>query len=132
MIKSALEHLRSGDLTVGVVGLGYVGLPLSVEIAKAGIRAVGFDIDSAVVDGINGGTSHIEDVTDQELAEVTNRCIPAECGFFSRDAMAVEIVAELACSSLKLGIVSNTVKPGATIDDFLEREGVLSYFPVRI
>ena len=70
MTNTPLDHFRSGELTVGVVGLGYVGLPLSVEIARAGLRAVGFDIDSATVDGINGGASHIEDVTEEELAEV--------------------------------------------------------------
>ena len=46
--------------------------------------------------------------------------------------MAVDAAAELARSGLELGIVSNTVKPGVTIDDFLEREGLLSFFPVRI
>ena len=70
MTKTPLDHFRSGDLTVGVVGLGYVGLPLSVEIARAGLRVVGFDVDSGTVDGINGGASHIEDVTEEELAGV--------------------------------------------------------------
>ena len=70
MPKTPLDYFRSGDLTVGVVGLGYVGLPLSVEIARAGLRAVGFDVDPEVVDGINQGASHIEDVTGEELAEV--------------------------------------------------------------
>ena len=70
MADTPLDHFRSGDLTMGVVGLGYVGLPLSVEIARAGLRAVGFDIDQAVVDGINRGASHIEDVAGEELAAV--------------------------------------------------------------
>ena len=70
MVKTLLDHFRSGDLTVGVVGLGYVGLPLSVEISRAGLRVVGFDVDSGIVDGINGGVSHIEDVTEEELAGV--------------------------------------------------------------
>ena len=69
MTDSPIEHLRTGDLTVGVIGLGYVGLPLSVEIARSGLRAVGFDIDPVVVEGVNAGRSHIEDVTDAELAE---------------------------------------------------------------
>ena len=68
--ETSLDHFRSGDLTVGVVGLGYVGLPLSVEIARSGLRALGFDIDPEVVDGINEGASHIDDVTGEELAEV--------------------------------------------------------------
>ena len=70
MADIPLDHFRSGDLTVGVVGLGYVGLPLSVEIARSGLCAVGFDVDAEVVDGINSGASHIEDVTGEELTEV--------------------------------------------------------------
>ena len=66
MANTPLEPFRSGDLTVGVVGLGYVGLPLSVEVARSGLRAVGFDVDPEVVDGINKGASHIEDVTGEE------------------------------------------------------------------
>ena len=67
MANSPLDHFRSDDLVVGVVGLGYVGLPLSVEIARSGLRVVGFDVDSETVEGISGGASHIEDVTDEEL-----------------------------------------------------------------
>src|SRR5690606_34533357 len=48
---------------VGVVGLGYVGLPLAVEFAKAGYRVVGFDISERVVAGVNAGTSHVGDVS---------------------------------------------------------------------
>ena len=70
MANTPLDHFRSGDLTVGVVGLGYVGLPLAVEIARSGLRVVGFDVDAETVEGINAGTSHIEDVTQEELAGV--------------------------------------------------------------
>jgi UDP-N-acetyl-D-glucosamine dehydrogenase len=70
MTDTPLDHFRTGDLTVGVVGLGYVGLPLSVEIARSGLRAVGFDTNPDVADGINRGASHIADVTQEELAEV--------------------------------------------------------------
>ena len=52
----------------GVVGLGYVGLPLVVEIAKAGYRVIGQDINAKAVAGINAGQSHIQDVPSAELA----------------------------------------------------------------
>ena len=61
--NDALDHFRSGDLTVGVVGLGYVGLPLSVEIARAGLCAVGFDINPEVVDGIRKNGIRFRSVT---------------------------------------------------------------------
>ena len=53
----------------GIVGLGYVGLPLVVELAKAGYRVLGFDISERVVNGLNAGHSHVKDVSDAQLGE---------------------------------------------------------------
>jgi UDP-N-acetyl-D-glucosamine dehydrogenase len=53
----------------GIVGLGYVGLPLAVELAKAGYRVLGFDIIERVVNGLNAGHSHVKDVSDARLRE---------------------------------------------------------------
>ncbi|MDH3199090.1 MAG: nucleotide sugar dehydrogenase, partial [Candidatus Krumholzibacteria bacterium] len=52
----------------GVVGLGYVGLPLVVEFVRAGYRVLGFDVNARVVDGLNGGRSHIQDVPSADVA----------------------------------------------------------------
>ena len=60
--------LREGALTVGVIGLGYVGLPLAVTAAQRGVGVVGFDVDATKVRAITDGHSHVEDVSDQELA----------------------------------------------------------------
>jgi UDP-N-acetyl-D-glucosamine dehydrogenase len=51
----------------GVVGLGYVGLPLVIELAHAGYRVLGFDINAAVVEGLNAGRSHVKDVSEAQL-----------------------------------------------------------------
>ena len=53
----------------GIVGLGYVGLPLVVELAKAGYRVLGFDVSERVVNGLNAGHSHVKDVSDAQLRE---------------------------------------------------------------
>ncbi len=53
----------------GIVGLGYVGLPLAVELAHAGFRVLGYDVNQAVVDGLNAGRSHVKDVSDAQLQE---------------------------------------------------------------
>jgi UDP-N-acetyl-D-glucosamine dehydrogenase len=53
----------------GIVGLGYVGLPLALELAKAGYRVLGFDIIERVVSGLNAGHSHVKDVSDAQLLE---------------------------------------------------------------
>jgi UDP-N-acetyl-D-glucosamine dehydrogenase len=54
----------------GIVGLGYVGLPLAVELANAGYRVLGFDVQQKVVDGLNAGHSHVKDVSDAQLQAV--------------------------------------------------------------
>ena len=54
----------------GIIGLGYVGLPLAVELARAGYRVLGYDVSQRVVDGLNAGRSHIKDVKDADLQEI--------------------------------------------------------------
>ncbi len=61
--------IEQREARVGVVGLGYVGLPLAVEYARAGFATVGFDLVSERVESINRGVSYIQDVSDEHLAE---------------------------------------------------------------
>jgi len=69
MIKEALlEKIDSKALRVGVIGLGYVGLPLAVEKAKSGFKTVGFDIQDEKVDMVNNGQNYIGDVVDDDLS----------------------------------------------------------------
>jgi UDP-N-acetyl-D-glucosamine dehydrogenase len=65
-----IEKIRSREARVGVIGLGYVGLPLVVELARAGFRAVGFDVVEDKVKRVNDGDSYIEDVPSAMLGEV--------------------------------------------------------------
>ncbi|MEX1051681.1 MAG: nucleotide sugar dehydrogenase, partial [Gemmatimonadales bacterium] len=58
----------SQEAVFGVIGMGYVGLPLAVELARAGYRVLGFDVQDRVVQGINAGRSHIQDVPTGVLA----------------------------------------------------------------
>ncbi len=57
------------QILFGIVGLGYVGLPLAVELARAGYRVLGFDVNPDVVEGLNAGRSHVKDVTDAQLQQ---------------------------------------------------------------
>ena len=68
------------QILFGIVGLGYVGLPLAVELSRAGYRVLGFDVNPEVVDGLNEGRSHVKDVTDAQLKGAM------ECGRFSATA----------------------------------------------
>jgi UDP-N-acetyl-D-glucosamine dehydrogenase len=63
---------QAGQVTTfGIIGLGYVGLPLAVEAGQSGIRAIGFDVSERVVDGVNEGLSHIKDVPAGHVAELS-------------------------------------------------------------
>jgi len=70
--KLLLDRIAKKTAVLGVVGLGYVGLPLAVEKAKAGYRVVGFDIQPSRVQLVNDGVNYIGDVVDTELAELVN------------------------------------------------------------
>jgi UDP-N-acetyl-D-glucosamine dehydrogenase len=65
-----LERIASRSARVGVIGLGYVGLPLAVEFANAGFTTIGFEVDESKVSRINSGDSYIPDVPTVELASV--------------------------------------------------------------
>ena len=59
--------IKENKLTVGIVGLGYVGLPLAVEFAKAKVKTFGFDVNDEKVNLLNNKKNYIEDVSDNDL-----------------------------------------------------------------
>ncbi len=61
------DKLLAREATLGVIGLGYVGLPLAVEKAKAGFRVIGFDVQKEKVDMVNAGHNYIGDVVNEDL-----------------------------------------------------------------
>ncbi|MBN2908020.1 nucleotide sugar dehydrogenase [Polycladomyces sp. WAk] len=68
--KTLLQKIEDKTAVIGVVGLGYVGLPLAVEKAKAGYRVIGFDVQQKRVDMVNQGINYIGDVVDEELVQI--------------------------------------------------------------
>src|SRR5581483_1482481 len=68
-METLIETIRRRDARCGIIGLGYVGLPLALEFARAGFRTTGIDVDQTKIDGINQGRSYIVDVDDDEIAE---------------------------------------------------------------
>lgn len=68
--QELLKKIESKTIVAGVVGLGYVGLPLAVEKAKAGFKTIGFDVQTAKVDMVNKGKNYIGDVVDSDLEKL--------------------------------------------------------------
>ena len=148
---SLIHRIRQRDVTVGVIGLGYVGLPLAVEFARAGLRVTGFDVDESKIRSINGSTSYIPDVPSDDLAEavragrlrattnmaelaqmdVIDICVPTPLRK-TRDpdlsyvVKAVEAVAA-ALRTGQLVILESTTYPGTTdevVQPMLEERGL--------
>ncbi|GFI36275.1 UDP-N-acetyl-D-glucosamine 6-dehydrogenase [Lachnospiraceae bacterium] len=70
MKNDLLKKINKKEIVVGVVGLGYVGLPLAVEKAKAGFKTIGFDVQAEKVKLVNEGHNYIGDVVDSDLKEL--------------------------------------------------------------
>jgi UDP-N-acetyl-D-glucosamine dehydrogenase len=68
--QDLIAKAQSRSAVMGVIGLGYVGLPLAVELAEAGYRVLGFDVTARVVEGINAGRSHVQDVPTERLGKL--------------------------------------------------------------
>lgn len=138
MKNELLRKIKNKELTAGVVGLGYVGLPLAVEKAKAGFKTVGFDVQENKVDMVNAGHNYIGDVVDEELSKLietgmlsaTNDfsfikdvdfvaiCVPTPLDSHQQpDINYVRSSAELIAKYMKVGtivVLESTTYPGTT------------------
>ncbi|WP_068621038.1 nucleotide sugar dehydrogenase [Paenibacillus tuaregi] len=87
------EKLLNRSAVIGVIGLGYVGLPLAVEKAKAGYRVIGFDVQAGKIDMVNSGVNYIGDVIDEDLRGLvqSGRLQATSDYSFLREADAVAI-----------------------------------------
>jgi UDP-N-acetyl-D-glucosamine dehydrogenase len=133
---SLLERIERRDIVFGIVGLGYVGLPLAVELARAGYRVLGYDVNQRVVDGLNAGRSHVKDVSDTQLRDIAARftattdadrlgeadaisiCVPTPLSKFKDpDVSFIVAATESVKRSLRRGqaiILESTTYPGTT------------------
>lgn len=147
--ENILARIAARDLTVGVVGLGYVGLPLAVEKAKAGFRTIGFDVQPQKVEMVNRGENYIGDVVNADLEAIVQSgmlratsdfdfvktvdfvaiCVPTPLDAHQQpDISYVEASAEAIGAHMKRGaivVLESTTYPGTTeelVGPILERE----------
>jgi UDP-N-acetyl-D-glucosamine dehydrogenase len=143
------DKIGHRKVTCGVVGLGYVGLPLAVEMGHAGLRVIGFEKSSRVVDLVNGGGSHIKDVAAKDVAalrasgkleatldmsrlaecDVISICVPTPLGKTKDPDMSFVVAAtDSVAETLRPGqliVLESTTYPGTT------REVLLPTFEKR-
>lgn len=86
-MNSIKTKILNKTATLGVLGLGYVGLPLAVEKAKAGFKTIGFDVIESKVKKVNDGKNYIGDVVDEDLEEIV------KSGFLSATTDIVQLAA---------------------------------------
>jgi UDP-N-acetyl-D-glucosamine dehydrogenase len=150
-LRELSERIEAREARIGVIGLGYVGLPLAVEFVEAGFSVVGFEIDDKKVESLTAGATYIEDVPSERVAaavksgrlsattdfgeiagcDVLNVCVPTPLTKtkdpdVSHLARAVEEIRKRIRSG-QLVIVGSTTYPGTTHDLFapmLESSGL--------
>ncbi|MCL2488824.1 MAG: nucleotide sugar dehydrogenase [Oscillospiraceae bacterium] len=138
MKQTLLQKIAAREINVGVVGLGYVGLPLAVEKAKAGFCTVGFDVQPEKVNMVNAGKNYIGDVVDEDLAALAQAgtlsattdfsliggadfiaiCVPTPLDAYQQpDISYVRASSEEIAKHLKKGamvVLESTTYPGTT------------------
>lgn len=77
------EKIFDKELVCGVIGLGYVGLPLAVEKARAGFKTIGFDVQKEKVDLVNAGCNYIGDIVDEDLEQLVKQGMLAATSEYS-------------------------------------------------
>jgi UDP-N-acetyl-D-glucosamine dehydrogenase len=136
--QDLLKKAEGRTALFGIIGLGYVGLPLAIELVNAGFHVLGYDVSARVVDSLNAGRSHIKDITDSQvksavasgrfsattdplrLAEpdAISICVPTPLSKFKDPDMSFIVAAtEAVQRTLRKGqavILESTTYPGTT------------------
>ena len=145
------KKIGGGEACVGTIGLGYVGLPLSVEFGEAGLKVTGFDLSEQKVDAVNRGESYIQDVATPRVARLVKDgrlrasadfarlaecdaviiCVPTPLGKTKDPDLSMVVnAAHSIREHLRAGqlvVLESTTYPGTTeelIQPILERTGL--------
>ena len=127
MKQSLLSKISMHQLKIGVIGLGYVGLPLAVEKAKAGFKTIGFDVQKQKVDMVNNGVNYIGDVVDDDLKKlVDNGNLSATTDFsFIRDLDFIAICVPTPLDMYQQPDTSYVENSSAEIAKYLKKGSIV-------
>lgn len=136
-VQEHIDHLTHSAWTAGVVGLGYVGLPLLLACARQGLACIGFDISQARIEALNRGESHVDDISAEDLhraltegvefttdplrlshADVLFICVPSPLGRNRQPDLSLIEMASLTVGQIarsgQLIVLESTSYPGTT------------------
>lgn len=127
MKENLLSKIESKEIKVGVIGLGYVGLPLAVEKAKAGFRTIGFDVQEEKVRMVNEGHNYIGDVVDEDLKKIVqNGMLSATTDFsFIKDVDFVAICVPTPLDKHQQPDISYVKNSAESIAKYLTKETIV-------
>lgn len=123
-MMTLLEKIEKNEAVIGVVGLGYVGLPLLMEFVEEGFNTIGFDIDQKKVDSLNDGKSYIKHISSDRVLKVRNSNLFEATVNFSRikDADCILICVPTPLTSHREPDVSFIAETGEAIAKHLRKD----------
>lgn len=124
MKENLIKKIENKEIVVGVVGLGYVGLPLAVEKAKAGFKTIGFDVQDTKVKMVNEGHNYIGDVVDNDLKELVEKgMLKATTDFsFVKDVDFIAICVPTPLDEHQQPDISYVVNSTKSVAEHLKKE----------
>ena len=141
-MSSLLNKIKQKNATIGIIGLGYVGLPLAIRFSEEGFRVVGFDIDDSKVKMLNNGKSYIKHIYEDDISGMIEQgfiatidfvkitdvdailiCVPTPLGVHNEpDLSYIKSTLDLVKSHLReeqLLILESTTYPGTTAEEIV-------------
>ena len=141
-MSSLLNKIKQKNATIGIIGLGYVGLPLAIRFSEEGFRVVGFDIDDSKVKMLNNGKSYIKHIYEDDISGMSDQgfmatmdfatikdvdailiCVPTPLGVHNEpDLSYIKSTLDLVKSHLReeqLLILESTTYPGTTAEEIV-------------
>lgn len=126
-INNLLNKIKSKDIKIGIIGMGYIGLPLAVEFAKNGFKVIGIDIDKDKINKLNQGKSYILDVEDNILLNlIKNKTLTATNDYnILKELNAIIICVPTPLSKTKTPDISYILTAVKEVKKYLQKSQII-------